>query len=135
MWFFGHSPSRMFWQCCRRSNGEYRADNRQENSKKQNKKGNTLPLFLFICVYCVSFSTFSGSQEAYDMEVKSSTISNDLNHNGSIPTPTNERRLRTESSSSIKSSESFYSVKSSATSAGADGDFYSVCSVDSFKST
>lgn len=124
----------MFWQCCRRSNGEYPTNNGQDISKKQNKNGNTLLLSFFVYTYCYFF-VISAPQESYGMDVRPNTISNDLNGNGSIPTATNVGRIRTQSSSSIKSSESFYSVKSSATSAGAEGDFYSVCSVDSFKST
>ncbi|XP_018566823.1 uncharacterized protein LOC108907567 [Anoplophora glabripennis] len=110
----------MFWQCCRRSNADYSTRNGQDDSKKQNK---------------------NGSQESYDMDVRISsisTISNDSlnsNRNGFIPVSAKVGRVRTSSSSSVKSAESFYSVKSSATSARGDGDFYSICSVDSFKST
>lgn len=96
------------------------------------------PFFSYLFVY---FSLYLGSQESYGMDIRISTISNvsndslNSNRNGSIPTSANEGRIRTNSSSSVKSGDSFYSVKSSATSKGGDGDFYSICSVDSFKST
>ncbi|KAJ8926085.1 hypothetical protein NQ315_009941 [Exocentrus adspersus] len=119
----------MFWQCCRRSGGEISAENKPNKTHK------------------------NGAREAYDMSeiTQQSTISNGSSNflptnnsnwnKGNSPGANSEGRVRTESSSSVKSAfsvksaDSFYSVKSSALSSKGDGDFYSICSGDSFKST
>ncbi|KAJ8949506.1 hypothetical protein NQ314_008199 [Rhamnusium bicolor] len=101
----------MYWVCCRKSTQENSVQNKNISRKNTQHESQT-----FQATNNKISVISSGSSNSVEQKEKHE----------------NRERIRCTSSSSVKSIESFYSVKSSA---GGDKDFYSVCSSDSFKST
>ncbi|KAJ8963416.1 hypothetical protein NQ318_018896 [Aromia moschata] len=117
----------MFFTCCRNSSSsvqEYSVENRNENNVKPSTQNGNIN---------------SPSSESHDHQLNPDnqiplgTANEPLEFNNNKDANGIRReRVRSVSTSSVKSVQSFYSVKSTANS---DADFYSVYSNDSFKST
>lgn len=116
----------MFWNfcCCMKNKHELNSTGEAvySNIGKQ----------LFFTDECLNKHILFLAPESQNIPI--SVISSNSNNNTTIePTSDFQKRTRISSTSSTFSNNSFYSIKSSVS--RGDGDFYSICSADSFKST